>query len=172
MLETHCILQESHQANALCWSGPFMLLTSSFGSTLPFNCSSRPFSVVSLSLLATGPRCIAQQSISGSCWPFPCSHILPGAGGIMPGIPPDIPVLGPNRIWKPTRRSLRLLINALKNRHRNGVEFAILCSCGGPLLRSLIDRGPCMRSPVSAVVAAAAPAVAFPSQTQLAAPGS
>lgn len=28
----------------------------------------------------------------------PVSHILPGAGGIMPGIPPDIPVLGPNRI--------------------------------------------------------------------------
>lgn len=39
-----------------------------------------------------------QQQISGSCRPFLPPHILPGAGGIMPGIPPDIPVLGPNRI--------------------------------------------------------------------------
>lgn len=29
---------------------------------------------------------------------IPLPHILPGAGGIMLAIPPDIPVLGPNRI--------------------------------------------------------------------------
>lgn len=27
-------------------------------------------------------------------------YIFPGTGGIMVGIPPDIPVLGPNKIWK------------------------------------------------------------------------
>lgn len=37
--------------------------------------------------------------ISNSCWSFPSFHILPGAGGIMPCIPPDIPVFGPKRIY-------------------------------------------------------------------------
>ncbi|TNN36471.1 hypothetical protein EYF80_053368 [Liparis tanakae] len=46
--------------------------------------------------LSTAPN--VNTTISGSCQALSVSHILPGAGGIMPGIPPDIPVLGPNRI--------------------------------------------------------------------------
>lgn len=62
-----------------------------------FKCSSFLFSVVSLSLLQsdTAVSLAADLRLESARL---VSHILPGAGGIMPGIPPDIPVFGPNRI--------------------------------------------------------------------------
>lgn len=84
-------------ANPIPWSEPNVTLLEYSFCFFYFNCSSLSFSMVPLSLLASGHAVLLAANLR-LMLAFPVSHILPGAGGIMPGIPPDIPVLGPNRI--------------------------------------------------------------------------
>lgn len=87
--------------------------------------------MVSLSLLVTCSFVSLAAALKFTLV-LPVSHILPGAGGIIPCIPPDIPVFGPNRIYirLRSRKVCHILVCHLQmGLHHHSPTCLCCCSC-------------------------------------------